>query len=113
MTFCRWFEQYPETLMQYESRNRQRWALEKRFEVENGFRFVSQLMDHERRRPFCLSRVGFSANGQFAVVFIRYAVACSYYVVFERSSTRWSERTSAWLGSREGGRAQPAAAADR
>ena len=27
---------------QYQSRNRQRWALEKRFEVENGFRFVSQ-----------------------------------------------------------------------
>jgi hypothetical protein len=87
-----WFVRHPEMPGQYRSRNDRRWSLEKRFQVENGYRFMSELGEHEQdlaQGAFCLSRVGFSADGQFALVFIRYAVTCSYYLVFERSPTRW------------------------
>lgn len=100
--FRLWFMRHPEMLSQYESRNHHRWALEKHFEVENGYRFVSELAEHERdaaRGAFCLSRVGFSADEQFALVFIRYAVSCSYYLVFERSAPQWkrAEFYMAWV----------------
>jgi hypothetical protein len=100
--FRRWFDRHPEMLSQYESRNRRRWALEKRFAVENGYRLVSELGEHEEgaaQGAFCLSRVGFSAEGRFALVFIRYAVTCSYYLVFERSQMSWdrAEFIGAWV----------------
>jgi hypothetical protein len=102
LSFRRWFVRHPEMLGQYESRNQRRWPLEKRFQVENGYHLVSELGEHERHRArgaFCLSRVGFSADGQFALVFIRYAVACSYYLVFERVPTCWerAEFCMAWV----------------
>jgi hypothetical protein len=89
--FRRRVEQYPEMLIQYESRNQSRWPLEKRFEVHNGYRLVPELGEDEQeeaRGAFCLSRVGLSADGRLGLVFIRYAVTCAYYVVFERSPTR-------------------------
>ena len=102
MPFRRWPARHPEMLAQFEACNRRRWPLEKRFEVENGYRFASELGDHERdlaRGAFCLSRVGFSADGKFALVFIRYTTTCSYYLVFERSPTRWerAEFCMAWV----------------
>ena len=101
-SFHRWFVQYPEMMTQYEARNQRRWVLEKRFKVENGYCFVSELDvqdSDEIRRAFCFSRVGFSAEGRFALVFIRYAVCCSYYLVFERTPLDWhlAEFCIAWV----------------
>jgi len=97
-----WFKQHPEMSGQYESRNQRRWALEKRFEVENRFRFVSELDEQERdlaEAAFCLSRVGFAAGAQFALVFIRYATTCAYYLVFERCPAGWkrAQLRGAWI----------------
>jgi hypothetical protein len=100
--FRKWFDRYPEMLAQHEWRNRCHWPLEKCFEVENGYRFMSELGVHERDKAqgaFALSRVGFSANGQFALVFIRYAVTCSYYLVFEGVGNSWqrADFRMAWV----------------
>jgi hypothetical protein len=100
--FRRWFDRCPEMADQYESRNQRRWPLEDRFEVANGYRFVSASGDQEWdlvRGAFCLSRVGFSADCRFALVFLRCDVACSYYLVFEREPTRWERAESymAWV----------------
>jgi hypothetical protein len=83
-------------------RNQCRWPLEKRFDVENGYRFVSELAEHEHELAggaFCLSRVGFSFDGRFALVFIRYAITCSYYLWLERFPTGWerAELLMAWV----------------
>jgi hypothetical protein len=97
-----WFQRCPEMVDQYEARNQRRWPLERRFEVENGFRFVSELGDPDRdvvQGAFCLSRVGFSADGQVALAFIRYANCCAYYLVFKRSRNGWerAEFCMSWV----------------
>jgi len=68
---------------QYELRNRTRWPLEKRFEVENGYELVSH------SDAFCLSRVGFSADQQLALVFIRCSWLVAYYLLLRREQQTW------------------------
>ncbi len=48
---------------------------------------------------FCLFCVVFSADRRFALVFIRYAVTCSYYLVFERFPAQWecAEFCMGWI----------------
>lgn len=100
--FREWFRRCPEMVRDYAARNRQRWPLAKRFAVPNGYRFVSELAEHESERAqgaFCLSRVGFSADARFTLVFLRYAVTCAYYLVMERSQGEWrrAEFYGAWV----------------
>ena len=87
-----WIWKHPEMLTDYEIKNQQRWPLEKRFEVNNGYRFVSELSEAEQakvRSSFCISRVGFSTDEKFALVFLRYSMCCAYYMVFERCTSSW------------------------
>ncbi len=90
-----WVSRHPEMLAQYESRNLLRWALQKRFDVVNGYRLVSELGEQEQDRAagaFALSRVGFSACGQAALLFVRLGMACGNYLLFERDSKAWRRR---------------------
>jgi|GEM_PF-4472470 len=75
----------------YEIKNAQQWTLEKRFYVENGYRFISELTPQESRKPrgvFTLSRVGLSASLDYGLVHIAYS-ACGYYLLFHHNGSNW------------------------
>jgi hypothetical protein len=75
----------------YEAKNASEWQLEKKFQVENGYRFLSELNVEEfqqRRRAFTLSRVGFSESGDYGLVHIAYS-SCGYYLLLHHNGENW------------------------
>ena len=91
----------PGLLDDYGLKNQWSWKLEKRFTVENGFQFRSELEPSEaeqRQGTFCLSRVGFDSEKKSAFVFLGYPV-CAYYLLFCLHSKRWRrvEFLMAWV----------------
>ena len=75
----------------YELKNAQHWRLEKRFQVENGYRFVGEIEPQESQkasRAFTLSRVGFNESCDYGLVHIAY-FACGYYLVFHFNGSVW------------------------
>lgn len=75
----------------YEVKNTGEWRLEKRFQFENGYRFVSEFEPHESQKAreiFTLSRVGFSESSDSGLVHIAYS-ACGYYLLFHFNGVVW------------------------
>jgi len=68
-------EPVSEMVTHYEVRNQQSWRLEKRFEVENGYLFDTDI-EHNHDARFVLSRVGFSADGSTAMLHLDYHPCC-------------------------------------
>lgn len=78
----------------YEAKNTHQWRLEKRFQVENGYNFVSDFETYELQKPrgiFTLSRVGFSESSDYGLVHIAYP-ACGYYFLFHFNGAIWQRQ---------------------
>jgi hypothetical protein len=95
----KWFSQYDclrnkGMIEDYEVKNTREWRLEKRFQVENGYRFVSELEPQEFQKArgiFTLSRVGFSESCDYGLVHIAYPV-CGYYLLFHFNGAIWQRQ---------------------
>jgi len=78
----------------YETKNSREWRLEKKFQVENGYRFLSEIEPQEHQKPrgiFTLSRVGFDHSGHYGLVHIAYS-ACGYYFLFNYNLNGWQRQ---------------------
>lgn len=97
-----WKAALPELQARYEWLNRKRWPLEKRFAAAGGCRFPEQCSPEELksyRLPLGLSRVGFSSDGKWALVYLRHGVHSGEYVVLEQVDGGWREVETwvAWM----------------
>ncbi|MEH2304496.1 hypothetical protein [Nostoc sp.] len=82
----------------YEVKNTREWRLEKRFQVENGYRFASELEPQEFKKArgiFTLSRVGFSESCDYGLVHIAYSAcgySCGYYLLLHFNAAIWQRQ---------------------
>ena len=83
--------QHPEILADFARKNAECVRLERHFEVENGYQWLSERAPEDKNRYFILSRVGFSATGKLGLVYIEYVASCGYYLLFERAGLQWRE----------------------
>lgn len=93
-----WRPACPEFYDRYVWLNRRRWPLEKRFVTPNGVRFpadCSMSEYGEMRAAIRLSRVGFSDDGRYGLVFLNHA-GLGEYAVLERIDRTWQEVDS-WI----------------
>jgi len=87
---------HPELLQDFSIKNEQHWKIEKQFQVVNGFELLSKrkIVDsNPQMNLFSLSRVGFSHDGEFGLVYINYCggplVGVGYFLLFKRTEQGW------------------------
>lgn len=95
----------PDLTSDFETKNRCRWKLERRFNVPNGFQFLSEreAPKNEDGNFFTVSRVGFDRENAHGLVYFCYyggpLCAQAYFLLMERDRDSWREIDAmlAWL----------------
>ena len=95
----------PDLTSDFETKNRHRWKLERRFKVPNGFQFLSERQAEKRAAGnfFIVSRVGFDRQRAHGLVYFSYyggpLCAQAYFLLMERHRGSWREidEMLAWL----------------
>lgn len=90
-------KQKPDLTSDFETKNQRNWKLEPRFQVPNGFQFLSQRQEShpEGGNFFIVSRVGFDRENALGLVFLAYygGPLCSqgYFLLMQRDRDSWRE----------------------
>ena len=95
----------PDLTADFETKNRCKWKLERRFDVPNGFQFLSerQAIKNDEGNFFTVSRVGFDRENAHGLVYFCYyggpLCAQAYFLLMEREGNSWREMDAmlAWL----------------